>query len=159
MSSLLQWKIETEVQPLYIIANNEGLCEVTWHHRPVPMASSLRAPGSAIRHLAAAASQLEEYFKGDRKKFDLSLSFHGTEFQKKVWQELSRIPYGDTLSYKTLAAKIKKDKAVRAVGSANGKNPFCVIVPCHRVIASDGTLGGYNGGLKLKNFLLDLERK
>ncbi len=103
--------------------------------------------------------QLSEYFVGDRKEFVLELRPEGTSFQKKVWNQLMKIPYGKTTSYKDIAVAIKNEKACRAVGSANGRNNIAVIIPCHRVIASDGTLGGYGGGLWKKEWLLDHERK
>lgn len=107
----------------------------------------------------AAVKQLDEYFKGERKTFDLPLSPKGTDFQKKVWSELLKIPYGEVCSYKDIAEKIRKPNASRAVGNANGKNPLAIIVPCHRVIASDGKLGGYSLGLDKKEFLLTMEAK
>lgn len=103
--------------------------------------------------------QLEEYFAGSRKIFDLPLKFKGTEFQKKVWNALTKIPYGKTWSYKELAIAAGNEKACRAVGMANNKNPISIIVPCHRVIGADGKLVGYGGGLPAKKFLLDLEAK
>ena len=103
--------------------------------------------------------QLYEYFVGDRKEFVLEFRLEGTSFQKKVWNQLMKIPYGKTISYKDIAVAIKNEKACRAVGSANGRNNIAVIIPCHRVIASDGTLGGYGGGLWKKEWLLDHERK
>jgi methylated-DNA-[protein]-cysteine S-methyltransferase len=108
--------------------------------------------------LKAAASQVEEYLAGERVVFDLPLEPVGTEFQRKVWRELARIPYGKTISYTDLARRIRNDKAVRAVGSANGRNPLSLVIPCHRVIAADGSLGGYAGGLEIKKRLLELER-
>ena len=103
-------------------------------------------------------SQLEAYFKGELTGFDLELNVQGTEFQKTVWQELVRIPYGETISYGELAKRIKNPKASRAVGMANGKNPIAIIIPCHRVIGKDGSLTGFGGGLEVKKKLLDLER-
>ena len=103
--------------------------------------------------------QLYEYFVGDRKEFVLEFRLEGTSFQKKVWNQLMKIPYGKTISYKDIAVAIENEKACRAVGSANGRNNIAVIIPCHRVIASDGTLGGYGGGLWKKEWLLDHERK
>ena len=103
-------------------------------------------------------SQLNEYLDGKRKKFDLTISYEGTAFQQSVWKQLTTIPYGKTISYKEQASAMGDPKKARAVGTANGKNPLSIIVPCHRVIASDGTLGGYAGGLKVKKFLLELER-
>ena len=124
----------------------------------VPMAKSLKSPEPAVRVLQKSVRQFGEYFAGKRKSFDLPQDVAGTPFQIKVWKELSKIPYGETCSYKTVAAAVKNSKAVRAVGSANGKNPLCIIVPCHRVIAHDGSLGGYSGGLDIKMRLLELER-
>jgi methylated-DNA-[protein]-cysteine S-methyltransferase len=100
---------------------------------------------------------LDEYFDGRRKRFDIPFSLSGTNFQKQVWKELSKIPFGKTVSYKDIARKIKNPKAVRAVGSANGKNPMCIIIPCHRVIAADGSIGGYSGGITNKQKLLRFE--
>lgn len=101
--------------------------------------------------------ELDEYFAGRRKEFDIPLLFAGTDFQKKVWKELFNIPYGQTVSYMDIARRIKKPKAVRAVASAIGANSISIIVPCHRVIASNNTLGGYAGGLKAKKALLERE--
>ena len=106
-----------------------------------------------------AARQLDEYFAGKRTAFDLPLSFDGTEFQTSVWNALLTIEYGETRSYKDIAAQIGRPRAVRAVGSANHHNPIAIIVPCHRVIGHDGSLTGYGGGLHVKQFLLDLEKR
>ena len=103
--------------------------------------------------------QMNEYFSGKRKKFDLPLYFEGTEFQQNVWNELRKIPYGVTVSYKDIAAGIKNEKAVRAVGNANNKNKIMIIVPCHRVIGKNGKLVGFAGGLDKKEFLLEHEKK
>lgn len=103
------------------------------------------------------ASQMEEYFQGNRKTFDIPYILHGTPFQERVWQALCRIPYGHTCSYRDIAAEIGQPKACRAVGMANHRNPMMLVVPCHRVIGADGSLGGYAGGLELKRFLLSLE--
>src|SRR5215471_18501441 len=103
--------------------------------------------------------QLREYFDGERKTFSLTLFPEGTDFQKAVWSELRRIPYGETISYKELAERIGRPKAVRAVGAANGANPIPIIVPCHRVIGNDGSLTGFGGGLPLKKRLLELESR
>lgn len=106
-----------------------------------------------------AIEQITEYLEGKRKKFDLPISLQGTDFQKKVWRELQKIPYGKTKSYKEIAQAIKNPKAVRAVGMANNRNPIAIIVPCHRVIGSNGDLVGYAGGLDVKKTLLQLEQK
>jgi len=103
-------------------------------------------------------NQLCEYFKGKRKSFDIPICFSGTEFQNKVWKELLNIPYGKTRSYKDIAKEVGNEKASRAVGGANNKNPIWIIVPCHRVIGKNGELVGYGGGLKLKEFLLSIEK-
>ena len=106
-----------------------------------------------------AYKQLQEYFDGNRKQFDLPYRLNGTEFQKKVWNELTHIPYGETISYKDIAIAVGNEKASRAIGMANNKNPITVIIPCHRVIGTSGKLVGYAGGLTMKEFLLDMERK
>lgn len=105
-----------------------------------------------------AKEQLAEYFDGKRRKFDLPISLYGTDFQKKVWNVLCTIPYGETLSYGEVAARIGNPKASRAVGGANNKNPIMIIVPCHRVIGADGSLVGFGCGLPAKEYLLDLEK-
>lgn len=107
--------------------------------------------------LQEAVSQLQEYFEGKRKDFDFKLNPKGTDFQQKVWQELLNIPYGKTMSYLDLSKKLGDVKAIRAVASANGKNPLWIVVPCHRVIGTDGSLTGYAGGLWLKKWLLEHE--
>jgi methylated-DNA-[protein]-cysteine S-methyltransferase len=137
---------------LEIMAEKEALvglriCDKEEIHKPV-------GNNPVIRQ---AISQLDEYFEGKRKQFELPLSFKGTEFQKKVWNVLLHIPCGKTLTYAEIARSIDHPKAYRAVGSANGKNPLPIIIPCHRVIASDGSLGGYAYGLNIKKKLLDIE--
>lgn len=107
--------------------------------------------------LEMAARQLDEYFAGTRWEFDVPLLFVGTDFQKKVWTELLKIPFGKTVSYGELAAKIGKPRAVRAVANANGANAMSIFAPCHRVIGSDSSLTGYGGGLEAKKYLLELE--
>ena len=107
--------------------------------------------------LKSCAEQLEEYFSGTRQSFDLKLDMQGSQFQLKVWNELVNIPYGTTISYMELAHRINNLKAMRAVGGANGHNPVSIIVPCHRVIGSDGRLVGYRAGLKRKKWLLEHE--
>ncbi|MBD1259925.1 methylated-DNA--[protein]-cysteine S-methyltransferase [Maribacter polysiphoniae] len=107
--------------------------------------------------LEDAVYQLQEYFSGQREAFSLTLNAEGTDFQKKVWTELLEIPYGKTISYLALSKKLGDAKAIRAVAAANGKNPLWIIVPCHRVIGSDGSLTGYAGGLHRKKWLLNHE--
>ena len=123
---------------------------------------SQQARLSAHTHMAAqvaaqAVAQLEEYFSGKRRRFSLPLDLRGTPFQRRVWKALLQIPYGETRSYRQIALQVGNIKAARAVGMANHANPVGIIVPCHRVIASDGSLGGYAGGTRLKAGLLRLE--
>ena len=108
-------------------------------------------------YLFGIFNQLKEYFAGTRKDFDVPLDIEGTDFQKRVWNELRKIPYGKTISYKTLSEKLGDVKAIRAVGKANGQNPIAIIIPCHRVIGANGSLVGYAGGLAIKEKLLHLE--
>jgi len=122
-------------------------------HQPAASADAARDPGP----FRAARQQLEEYFAGARRTFDLPLAAAGTDFQREVWRGLAAIPYGVTLSYGELARRLGRDRAVRAVGLANGRNPLSIVVPCHRVIGANGTLTGYGGGLERKRFLLELE--
>lgn len=107
--------------------------------------------------LLQACKELDEYFAGKRKEFSVPLSLQGTEFQKKVWNALCDIPYGETRCYSDIAAAINNPKGCRAVGMANNKNPVMILVPCHRVIGKDGSLVGYGGGLPMKKYLLELE--
>jgi methylated-DNA-[protein]-cysteine S-methyltransferase len=119
-------------------------------------------PGFAVGEtplIKKAAAQLAEYFDGRRRVFDLPLAPGGTDFQAAVWKALLAIPPGETRSYQDIAALIGRPKAVRAVGMANNRNPVVIIIPCHRVIGKDGGLTGYGGGLDLKRYLLDLERR
>lgn len=108
--------------------------------------------------LKEAYTQIDEYFKGKRKEFNLKLFFEGTDFQNRVWNELTKIPYGQVVSYKDIAIAVGSEKAVRAVGSTNGKNKISIVVPCHRVIGSNGKLTGYAGGLHRKEWLLNHEK-
>jgi methylated-DNA-[protein]-cysteine S-methyltransferase len=105
------------------------------------------------------ARELRDYFAGKRRDFTFPVRPAGTDFNQRVWQELARIPYGETRTYGELARKIGSPKAARAVGSANGRNPIPIVLPCHRVVAAGGKLGGYGGGLELKRKLLELERR
>jgi len=108
--------------------------------------------------LQSCVTQLEEYFKGERKVFDLQLDYNGTEFQQNVWKSLSTIPYGRTTTYLKQARLLGDEKAIRAVATSNGKNPFWIVLPCHRVVGSDGSLTGYAGGLWRKKWLLEHEQ-
>ena len=148
-----QWIMKSPLGPLHLIASDRGLSGLYFDRQKVPLASSLRRQP----HLTKAVRQLNEYFAGQRRDFNLVLDMVGTVFQLQVWQALAKIPFGETQSYGEVALRIKKAKAVRAVGSANGKNPLCIIVPCHRVIGSDGSLTGFAGGLHRKKWLLEFE--
>lgn len=113
---------------------------------------------SACSALMEVTKQLDEYFDGKRKDFDIKVNPKGTQFQERVWAELLKIPYGETCSYKDIAVRIGSEKAYRAVGGANNKNPVSIIIPCHRVIGHNKKLTGYGGGLDIKEKLLDLEK-
>jgi methylated-DNA-[protein]-cysteine S-methyltransferase len=152
----LQMKIKTNIGPLYLIASEKYLLGLCWAEQEIPMAKKTAA--AELKILTKAEIQLNEYFAGKRKKFNLPLNVNGTPFQKRVWEELSKIPYGEVRSYKDVAVAIKTPRAYRAVGTANGCNQIGIIIPCHRVIAADGTLGGFGGGLAIKEALLTLEK-
>jgi methylated-DNA-[protein]-cysteine S-methyltransferase len=117
--------------------------------------AALRGDAAAT---TAAALQLEQYFAGERTEFELDVEPHGTAFERRVWDAVRAIPYGQTASYAEIARRIGRPGACRAVGRANGRNPLAVIVPCHRVVGSDGSLTGYAGGIEMKRALLELER-
>ena len=157
--------IQTAVGPLVLGATENAVCllEFSDPRRLQRQLDSLRrsfdaqlVPGSTAL-LEALKGQLREYFAASRKSFDLPLDSRGTPFQRKVWDALLEIPYGDTWSYKQLAQRVGDEDASRAVGTANGMNRIAIIIPCHRVVNSNGALGGYGGGLRCKRFLLDLE--
>lgn len=154
----LQVKINTVIGPLYLVANDQCLTGIFWKQQSAKILTSKDQSSPAAQILEKTEAQLNEYFNGKRKAFDIPLSPEGTEFQKRVWDQLIQIPYGKTCSYKDLATQLKDSNASRAVGTANGKNPISIIIPCHRVISSNGTLGGYAGGLDIKTKLLDLEK-
>lgn len=150
-------RIESPAGPLIIAADHTGLRHIEFHQNRRHPADRADWRGGDNDVLQATEAQLEEYFSGTRRCFDLPLSPHGTEFQLGVWQELARIPYGETISYAQLAQRVGKPMASRAVGAANGRNPLPIVLPCHRVIGADGALTGFGGGLPLKEFLLRLE--
>ena len=147
--------IATPIGRLTLVASSKGLQQVIFGAKKLSTANSVSS--KANDHLTQTEKQLREYFAGKRKKFSIKLDISGTEFQESVWYALSKIAYGKTVSYAQQAKLVHKPKAFRAVGSANGKNPVAIILPCHRVIATDGTLGGYGGGLSIKRKLLALE--
>lgn len=145
---------ETQIGPLTAAVDEAGALLALYFGREV---DSRGAPGEQIVDAARCAhvvTQVQEYFTGERREFDLPMSPRGTEFQRNVWSELKQIPYGQSISYGELAARLGKPAAVRAVGQANGANPIAIIVPCHRVIGANGKLTGYAGGLPQKHHLL-----
>lgn len=151
-------KAESPVGTIYIVADEKNLRAVTFHK----LWSDYEKfqPTIEERHCAVTkktALQMREYFSGQRKTFDLPYELIGTEFQKKVWNALAKIPFGETRTYGQQAKHIGNPAAVRAVGGTNGRNPLWVILPCHRVIGTSGKLTGYAGGLEMKKFLLELE--
>ncbi|MCL2196973.1 MAG: methylated-DNA--[protein]-cysteine S-methyltransferase [Treponema sp.] len=139
---------------LFIAEENGVICDVSFKKDKIT--SDYEKDETKI--LKETIKQLGEYFDKKRKNFNLPISLHGTDFQIKVWNALKKIPYGETCSYTQLAAAIGNPKACRAVGMANNKNPAAIIIPCHRVIGSNGSLTGYAGGLEIKKRLLDLEK-
>lgn len=149
-----QIEMTSPLGPLYPVANEMGLKGIFFED---PHYSTKPTCPKAQLVLKQACDQLNQYFQGSRTNFDLPLNPSGTDFQKKVWKALYEIPYGQTRSYKDIAIALNQPNACRAVGSANGKNPICVIIPCHRVITSGGKLGGYSGGLDKKTKLLEIE--
>jgi methylated-DNA-[protein]-cysteine S-methyltransferase len=151
-------QIESPLGPLLLVADEAGLREIRFVNgrhltAPEPSWKEDRAP------LSKTIQQLQTYFAGELESFDLQLAPEGTPFQLEVWRRLCDIPYGETISYGELAGRIGNPKASRAVGLANGSNPIPIVIPCHRVIGSNGKLTGYGGGLPIKEKLLALERR
>lgn len=142
-------RVETPIGALRLVSDGEALCTVEFGE------GGLRMDAAPV--LLQAERELAEYFAGRRKAFSVPLCMRGTAFQMEVWRALACIPYGETLSYGELAARIGRPKASRAVGMANHNNPLPIFVPCHRVVGADGRLTGYAGGLEIKKFLLELE--
>jgi len=158
MSTRSYTQIESPLGPLLLAADEGGLREIRFVNgrrpaQPEPAWKEDRAP------LIETIRQLHAYFAGELETFDLQLAPEGTQFQLEVWRRLCDIPYGETISYGELAGRIGNPKASRAVGLANGSNPIPIVIPCHRVIGSNGKLTGYGGGLPIKEKLLALERR
>jgi len=157
------------VGPLFLAASQTGLvalefdARVLGHQTIRPNPRDLRAESQSVRFEESAtrmhryAAELEEYFAGSRREFRFPLDLRGTDFQVACWKALLAIPYGETRSYADIARAVRRPQGFRAVGMANNRNPIAIVVPCHRVIASDGTLCGYGGGLDVKRKLLELE--
>ncbi len=152
--------MKSPVGELKLVASDKGLTAILWENDD---SSRIRLSELEKNNdhpvLVETERQLKDYFVGNLKKFSVELDFSGTEFQKKVWQALLTIPFGETRSYAEIAKQVGSPKAVRAVGAANGKNPISIIAPCHRVIGSNGKLTGFAGGLKAKALLLGIESK
>lgn len=150
--------IDSPIGKLTLVAKDgvlSGLLMQQWRHRPADETLGERDTAP----FADAIEQLNAYFAGELRAFDLPLNPGGTDFQRIVWSALAEIPYGETVSYGQIAERIGRPTASRAVGMANGRNPIGIIVPCHRVIGSDGNLTGYGGGMQRKRYLLDFERE
>ncbi|MFI5981873.1 methylated-DNA--[protein]-cysteine S-methyltransferase [Streptomyces sp. NPDC051555] len=151
--------VDSPYGPLTLVATGgtlSGLYMTGQRHRPPEESFGVRVAATE-EPFPAVAAQLTAYFAGERTDFDLPLRLEGTDFQRGVWDQLTRIPYGETWSYGELAAKLGKPNASRAVGLANGKNPIGIIVPCHRVIGASGSMTGYGGGVERKVRLLEFE--
>jgi len=151
------------LKKVFVASTEKGVCMVDFLTSEKAFLKELRRlfRGKIVRDdqkNKAVLSQLKRYLKGELQRFDCPLDFRGTPFEKKVWSELAKILYGETRSYKEIAKAIGHPKAFRAVGNANGKNPLPLIIPCHRVIESNGGLGGFGHGIKVKRQLLDFER-
>ena len=149
--------MHSPVGPLLLAADDDGLrlIEINTPRHRMPRNADWREGDNAV--LEATRLQLDEYFAGTRRGFELPLAPRGTDFQRAVWWRLAEIPYGQTISYAQLATRVGKPSAMRAVGAANGRNPLPIVLPCHRVIGADGSLTGFGGGLPTKQFLLALE--
>jgi methylated-DNA-[protein]-cysteine S-methyltransferase len=152
-----RWRtIESPIGPLTLGGEDDVLTSLRmaeWAHEPAGVDAWVRDDEA----FPQAVEQLDAYFAGERTEFDLALRLDGSAFERRVWDQLLAIPYGETLSYGEVARRLGQPTASRAVGLANGRNPIGIIVPCHRVIGADGTLTGYGGGLPSKRALLDLE--
>ncbi len=156
MSAIFETTLDTPIGTLRLFADDEALVTVEFPGGAGPQAAARSASGHPV--LDRALRQLREYFEGQRTTFHLPLRAAGTPFQRQVWAALSGIPYGETRSYADIAAEVGRPRAVRAVGAANGRNPLPIVVPCHRVVGSNGSLTGFGGGLPTKAWLLRHER-
>jgi len=153
-------RIRTPLGPMFAVASAKGICLLeftTGRSRPATRIGASIVSGSNA-HIDRLRGELDAYFRGTGRRFDTPLDLRGTPFQRAVWRRLARVPYGSTTTYRDLARRIGRPSAVRAVGHANGRNPVSIVVPCHRVVGTDGTLHGYGGGLWRKERLIALER-
>jgi methylated-DNA-[protein]-cysteine S-methyltransferase len=161
-------EMDSPVGPLTLLKTENGLCRIDFGsaEENLPLINAWlkkQALKAELSHdqssFQSIFTQIHEYFTQQRKTFDIPIDLHGSEFQKQVWDGLRQIPYGETYSYKDVATMIGSPKAVRAIGNANNKNPLPIVLPCHRVIGSNGALVGYGGGLDKKEILLNLEQQ
>jgi len=158
ITNLQTRSIDSPVGVLRLVADDASLVAVLWPEEREGRVKFPDEPASGDNHvLAATADQLGEYFAGQRRTFDLPLHLRGTEFQQQVWRSLAAIPYGETSTYAKQAAVVGRPRAVRAVGSANGRNPLSIVLPCHRIVAASGALAGFAGGIETKQWLLNHE--
>ncbi len=151
--------LETPIGTLLIVGDDRAIRKIFFPRNGKPEKPDAEWVESSRGPIAVAIRQLKEYFACKRADFDLPLAPEGTEFQRAVWRQLQEIPYGETISYGELARRVGNPKASRAVGAANGQNPIPIVIPCHRVIGSNGKLTGFGGGLSTKERLLALEAK
>ncbi len=158
-SNLICLTLASPVGDLRLIATSEALVAVLWpSERDGRVRFACKPVAGTNDVLDTTARQLGEYFAGMRRTFDLPVELRGTEFQQAVWQALSDIPFSETSTYGKQAVAIGRPRAIRAVGSANGRNPLSIVLPCHRIVGADGSLTGFAGGLETKRWLLDHER-
>jgi O-6-methylguanine DNA methyltransferase len=157
METLHFSRTSSPVGPLFLAASQKGLVRLEFESRVQQLNPQTIELKESRETLAPYLEELNEYFVGGRRQFSIALDLRGTEFQLKCWRALLDIPYGETRSYRDLAEAIGHPHAFRAVGMSNNRNPVAIVVPCHRVIAADGSLCGYGGGLEIKRQLLDLE--
>jgi O-6-methylguanine DNA methyltransferase len=157
METLYYSRMESDIGPLNVAVSNKGLVALEFDRGQFPPKNKNVIWEESRKKTEPFTRELEEYFAGKRREFTFPLDLRGTDFQVKCWRALLAIPYGETRSYADIARAVRKPQAFRAVGMANNRNPIAIVVPCHRVIASDGTLCGYGGGLDVKRKLLELE--
>ncbi len=153
-------QLDSPIGRLRLVATDQGLSHLLFDQQ---VGEDLESDGDEVEAddhpvLAAATAQLAEYFAGRRQEFDIPLDLTGTEFQRAAWSALASVPFGETRSYRQQAEAIGRPKAVRAIGAANGQNPVPIVLPCHRIVGSDGSLTGYGGGLPIKEYLLNHEQ-
>lgn len=157
---LKKWK--SPIGELYLYSDEKNLLALTYpdnNSKTLKKLQLYNLVNSSSPIIDETIIQLQEYFENKRKKFNIPFNMIGTEFQERAWKELGNIPFGKTISYTEQAIKIKSEKAVRAIGTANGKNLIAIIIPCHRVVSSNGKISGYSGGSAIKEKLLQIEKK